>query len=488
MSRASIGMKVKTIFSSTIVRYLSIRYLTYFIQFINSLLLLHYLSPDNFGIYSFILLLLSYYSYTNVGLNASLNTLLSVHKRRNLLINKIWSVALGLNIFLILIIGILCIIAYLVYPSLFIKYNYSAIALKVYIIGVTINTNLLFVSLYRVFGKFNKINIQQIIPQLSIFFFILLLRNKLSISNVLFILIISNIAVLMIMINKPPLPLKFIYNKTIARNLLIRGFHLMLYNFSFNFITIAATTIVSIFYLSSELGYYSFSNTLSNAIVMITSSIMFILYPKILNQFANLDEKNSFILINKIRDLYILAVDLIGLSTLFLIPIISLYTTKYSLIIATYKILLAAQLVLNNTSGYLQYLIARKQEKVLIIYALYGIVGVIVLGISIANLKLSFHSISLGVLIGVTIYTYFVINHSNKILQIKSTFVQIMKIIFNLPKMIVILTLLASYIFKENIISPIFALTIYFLIKRKKIVLLIDKSNKILKDNNFVNF
>ncbi|PSK81342.1 hypothetical protein CLV93_110126 [Prolixibacter denitrificans] len=481
-------MNINTLLNSVIIRYLSIRYLTYFLQFINSILLLHYLSSFDFGVYSFVLLLLSYYSYSNIGLNASLNTLLSIYKNRELLIKKIWYVALTLNIAIIVIIGSIVIIVNIVFPNLFTKYDYHAIAYKVFAIGILVNTNLLFVSLYRVFGIFHKINIQQILPQFALFLVILLLRKNVNIDTIVSVLVFSNMVVLVIMINKMPLPLKLGNNKVIAQTLLIRGFNLMLYNFSFRFITIAATTIVSIFYLSSELGYYSFANTFSNAIVMITGSLMFILYPKILNQFASINQEKSIELIKKIRVLYITAVDLIGLSSILIIPIIASYSDKYSPIIETYKILIAAQLILNNTSGYLQFLIAKKQERVLILYAIYGISSVFLIGLLVAWANLTFHLITIGVLVGVSTYTFFVINHSNKVLNKKNNVSEILKTIFSFPKLSITIILILSYLLNENYILPPLAVLFYIFINKKHIISLVHKTTAILRDNNFVNF
>ncbi len=479
---------LKSFFQSTLIRYVVIRYLTYAIQFANSVLLVSILSNNNFGIYSFILLLLSYYAYTNFGLNASLNTILSIYKKRASLIYKVWKVSLTINAVLIFSVTVLSILVYVITPNMFAKYQYSTYFLSVLLLGSLINTNLLFVSFYRVFGVFWKINFQQIFPQIILLISILIFRNRISINIIISALIISNVITFAVMIYKIPLPVKLNFNLTIVKILLLRGFNLMLYNFSFQFITMAATTIVSVFYISSELGYYSFANVISDSIVMISASFMFILYPKMLNIFATRTLDASFIFINKVRSLYTLTVDIVALSSLLLIPLITIFAPKYSPVLDTYKILVTSQIILNNTTGFIQFLIAKKRERLLTYYGICSILCVILIGLSLSFMKVPFYYIGTAVFVGCNLYTFLVVSLGFRNLEILHSKYDVLKSIYTYEKIIVIAIIALSFFSKENLYLPCIPLVVYIVLNFKNLLVLFKNIMFLVGNNQIVKF
>lgn len=481
-------MKLLEFLHSSIVKYVIIRYVTYAIQFTNSLLLINYLSEYNFGVYSFILLVLSYYPYVMIGLNTSLNTLLSIYKKRENLFAKIWSVSLSLYLLYVLFAIVLVIIISVFYPDFFIKFQYNKYAFHILVIGLLINLNLLFVSLYRVYGKFEKINIQQLLPNLILLLLVLFFKDNLTIKLLLYSLIISHFIVLIIMFNRSPISLKPSTNKTIAKVLVYRGFNLMLYTFSFQFITMAATTIVSIKFNPAELGYYSFANTIANAIVMITASFMFILYPKMLNIFANRTSEQSYTFILKVRALYTLAVDIVSLSSFILLPIVYFFIPKYIIILNSFKILIASQIVLNNTSGFIQFLIAKKMEKKITFYGIISVIIVVITGFVFSHMQLPFYFMAFSVFLGLNAYTLSVVNLGLKKLGKKESKMHFIRTVYSYDKILVIFLIFTSVVLNDNIYIPSIILIMYVFVNRQEIVDLIKNSIILLKNNEIINF
>ena len=475
------------LYKSSVLRYVIIRYLTYALQFVNSILLISLLSKDDFGIYSFILLLLSYYTYAIVGLNASVNTLLSVYKNRVLLTSKIWSVSLGMFLIYGSITSLVCISALFIFPEFLSKFQYSTYAVNILIIGLLVNLNLLFVSMYRVFGKFFKINLQQILPQLAVLLLALYLGKNISVKTIVSVLAGAHFVVFLVMIYQSPLSIKPVFNKIIAKILFIRGFNLMAYSFSFQYITLAATTIVSIFYTKAELGYYSFANVVANAVVMITASIMFILYPKMLNIFATRTLNESFEFIQKVRRLYTLAVDLVVLSSLLVLPVVFILSPTYLPILNTFKILIASQIILNNTSGFIQFLIAKKQEGIITIFGILIVLSFVAAGLAVFFSNHPFFYIAFSVFLGINFYTLSVVKLGMKNLEKENKILTVIKLVYSYKKLLVLILIFVSVLTNDNLYLPVIAFSSYVIMNRKEIVRLIKDSILLFSNNQMVN-
>lgn len=483
MEKSRIFWKV---INSPSLKYVAIRYITYIIQFLNAILLLRFLGAYKYGIYSFIVLFLSYFVYANFGLNYSLNTLLSVYKYRKQLLQKIWSVCCTLNLILSGIVVVLNILVLWLYPSIFHKYEYVHYAVWILLIGLLININMSYVSVYRIYGKLSKINFQQLIPNLVLLLVMLILRDKLTIYEIVYILSGAQLLSLFMFVYKSPLMLKFSYNKVISIVLIKRGIHLLLQTFSFNFITISATTMVGIFYAAEELGYYSLSNTIVNAIVLALGAFMFLLYPKMLNRFANNSNNEIKSLLKKIRDIYILGADYIALLSLLCIPIVYCYMPQYKSMIECFKILTVSQMVLNSTTGYSQLLIARKLEHKMTMYGIVSVFIVLFCSYGIGYFKCPFYYMSFAVLLGIIIYSYLILYKGISCLQ-KTTYKDVLIVLFNPAKIMAISVIIVSFILNENYVTPLLALLIMIGMTQHKIAGVIKESCKILSDRNLLS-
>src|SRR5665647_333755 len=63
-----------------VVYFVFSRYLTYAVQFINSLFIAVYLGPFYLGVWGFINLIIQYFTQINFGISQSVNTIASIHK------------------------------------------------------------------------------------------------------------------------------------------------------------------------------------------------------------------------------------------------------------------------------------------------------------------------------------------------------------------------------------------------------------------------
>ena len=209
---------------------------------------------------------------------------------------------------------------------------------------------------------------------------------------------------MLIFLYNPPLKIGVNFDAKTFMTLLIRGFHLLLYNVSFSLILISSRTIVSIYYSPEELGYYTFAVNLSNAVFMIVGAFGFVIYPKLLNKIYVSDDNKTKIIINKIHVLYVPVCYLLTFLGFFSCIFLEYFLPDYSAAMATFKILLITQLILNNIFGFSIVLIANKKEKLMTINALLSMFIVIIVSYLFVVLEFSFTIISIAVLIGFILY------------------------------------------------------------------------------------
>jgi O-antigen/teichoic acid export membrane protein len=258
-------------------------------------------------------------------------------------------------------------------------------------------------------------------------------------------------------------------------------------NLSFQLITLSATTIVSIFYTTEQMGYFSLSVTISNAIKLITGSAMFVIYPKLLNKLARNDNTLKREILDKFHKIYVFSADFITILVFSIIPVFDLYFTKYQPINNNLKILIVSQLILNSSIGFSTLLIAEKEERKMTKFGFISIIFVLITCLSIHSFKGSFNSISFSVFLGMTIYTMLILIQGLKKLK-ESVSLKKMIILFSPNKLIFIIIIIMSLIIHDNLYSPILAIILFILFSINKIINLLKLIPSLILDNNLIKF
>ncbi len=340
--------KAASVVSSPSVIYVILRYVTYFLAFVNALLLAKYLGGYEYGIYSFVLLIVSYMAYANLGINESLNTEYSKYKN-TLRANKIWDTAWSLNLLICLAVSLLWCAVTVLDSDLFANYH------------------------YKLFGKLLKLNIQQILPNITILVLCLVFKTDITVNMIVWALLITNsIALLLFRIGLPQRP-KFTIDRAISKVLITRGISLLLYNLSFYLMILFASSLVSANFEVTEFGCFSFANSLVNGVIMAGGAFLFIFYPKILNQMEGTDQQIEAN-IRRIKSIYVVGIDMICLVSILCVYVISFWYPEYSIrMVQIYSVLILGKCLNNATTGYSAFLIARKKE---IRLAAYGFCSV----------------------------------------------------------------------------------------------------------------
>ena len=357
---------LKTLSKSPASIYVVLRYVTYGLQFINSILLVNTLGEYSYGIYGFILMFTVYALYFNLGLNESLNAEYALNKANKNLSSELWNTTLSFCItwYLILTLAAFATLHFL--PDIFSKYDFAEYGYLLIITCVLHNISTIYATLYKLHGKTIKVNIQQLLPQIGILIIIVFGKNVASINSVVTALLATNVISLLICLINPPEKFKFGFKCGTLGLLLKRGISLLLYNLSFQLLTILALSIVSFLYSVEQMGCYSLANSITNGVIMAGGAFLYIFSPKIINKMGESADACK-VLIKKFEQIYNVFIDFISIISILFVWVISKFYPDYGdTFVIIYSILVAGRIINNASTGYSTFLIAIKKEHKLV--------------------------------------------------------------------------------------------------------------------------
>jgi O-antigen/teichoic acid export membrane protein len=479
---------ISSIIQSQIAQYIGIKYLTFGLQFVNSILIAKNLGVYYFGIYSFLLLVNQYLIYTGMGPSYSLNAILATRKNELEFSKILWNNSILLSLILIGSAFFSGVVISSYFPKIFSKYHFTEYAFFILLIFALTGFNNLFVNLYRTYGLLQKINFYQLIIPLVQFIVLFLAKEKELLYYLLAGTIVANAVSLLLFIYKSPLSNRLSFKRRIFSELLTRGFHLLLYNVSFYLILLSSRTIVSIYYTAEELGYYTLAVNLSNAIFMIVGAFAFAVYPKLLNKFHNYSITETKSLLSEIRSLYITSCYILTYLGFFAIPFLELFLPQYKQMIPALKILLLTQLILNNNFGYSILLVAKKKEKYMTMFALTGMILIIVISLIFASLNFSFILSALAVFVGFLYYCIKITVSAFKEIGLKTDIKNILTELFPMYYIIPILILIISILLSDNYYTPALSFFIFALLNAQRLLQVWSRGYSIIKNKESLKF
>lgn len=478
---------IRSLLKSGSLIYVVLRYVTYALTFINVLLLAKYLGGYEYGIYSFILLVINYMSYSNFGINDSLNTEYAKYKHRKISKN-IWDTAWSLNLIVSLIAVAIFFLICLFNNNLFSEYKFGEYAVLVILTCLLQNLERIYITFYKLHGKLIKLNIQQILPNLSIFILIIIFTSRITISIIVWTLFITNLISLVIFRFGLPSKPRFIISLRLAKTLLIRGISLLLYNFSYYFLILLASSMVSMEFSVVEFGCFSLSNSIANGVIMAGGAFLFIFYPKILNAMHRSKNECAQV-ISRIKSIYVVGIDIICILSIPAVVGISYFYPQYSIsLVRIYSILMIGKCINNSTTGYSAYLIANKKENLMTLYALISalIEWCIIRLFILCDLGMEF--LALSVIVGSFIYTTLVVITGVKALYGQIDIKRIYYEIFGNGNWIVLTILLIFSFLWTNIYFMIGALICYYSFNHRSIKNVVRSGISIIQNKNALNF
>ena len=469
------------IFTSPASLYVILRYMTYGLKFFNFIILVPMLGEYSYGIYSFILMFSSYAIYFNLGFNESLNSEYAICKEAETQ-KMIWNNTLSFMLVWSVIIMCSFMISLVIYPNLFEKYQFSTYGYLLLISCFTHNISSLFATLYKLNGLTLKLNLQQLLPQISLLLLIIIERENINIISIVWITLLTEVLMLVICVYGCPLKFQFNFNREIVRTLLTRGISLLLYNLSFQLLTMMTLAFVSIVYTVEQMGLYSLANNITNGVVMAGGAFLYIFSPKLLNRISQ-GKEAAIKLIGRMRDVYIVFMDSVSLLSILGVWILRTYFLEYGEdIVAIYALLILGRIINNASTGYATYMIAYKKEKILVICGFASIVILSLLCGIIYLYDLDIKSVALSVVLASLVYTLLVVLFSLKQLGCNISIKNIISEIFGKNKWMICLALSIYVYIYPHLSLLLGGILAYFLLSIKQIAVSVKEGLSVVSD------
>lgn len=422
---------LKKIARNKVIQYVFSRYFTYIIQFINSILVAIYLGPYYLGIWGFINLVIQYFAQFNLGVSQSFNALGAIHKNDKDYVSKLF----GATIMILSIISLLTI--FLFYLNYFFggeigyKYNFSEYAPLVCIIAILNYITPACLSLLRIYGNIIVIAITQSLLPLMTFLLLHFYRDKDLLDALVWVILFSSIIGLIFCFINSPFKIKFTFERSLFKSIAKKGIHLFLYSTCFYFIILSTKSIISYKYSVEEFGYFTFSFSLGNAILLLFDSFIFLIFPKVINRLAHSESDEALLVVEKARMDYITLSHLLGHVAILLFPIFIYFIPKYSETISTFNLIALSLIVYTQCFGFRELLIAKGKDRTLGLIALVSLlINIAVAFVLIYIVKVPFNLVIISTMIAYLCFLGLVIYFSRKLLGLENSFSLILKIGF----------------------------------------------------------
>lgn len=358
-------IKIKSILNNKIIVYLNSRYAIYGLQFIIGMVVAGKLGPFYMGVYGFLQMVLMYINNINLGIPHSLNVFLIHNKDNQEKLDKYIANSLVLVSIMSLFIGLF----YLYYECFgipaFEKFKVDKYLIYTCIIGVLTYYNIIIQTVIRIKNKLKLLTVIQSLTILLQFCIIWFFKGKHLIAMLLISDLLSNSFTIYLGYKNECFPKNIVASIQLKsiKEILKKGFYLFLYNSCFYFIVISVRTIISNNYSVEEFGMFTFSFSLGNALLLISSSISVIIFPKMLHQLSSDDLVQVERTLSAVRVSYISATYCIVFLALPFFPLLLYFLPQYKDALYSMNFVALAVLMNTNSFGYSTLLIARNKEK-----------------------------------------------------------------------------------------------------------------------------
>lgn len=349
---------------------MSSRYLTYFIQFVNSLFIASYLGPYYLGIWGFLSLIIQYFAQVNFGIPHALNVILAINSK-----NKRYSTQI-FNTTLVMAIGI-SVLAVILFSSNYLfdwqigrEYRFNKYAPLICVIVVLNYFVLLFSNLARIHNKLFEIAFSQTAIPILMLICTFIAKG----GTLVYLLVIANVIAyslsIILFVRSCPLKIKPIVSIRLLKTVGHKAVYLFLYNSSFYLILISTRSFVSAYYTVSDFGSFTFAFMMANVVLLLFESFSFLILPKSINKLSSATNAEALNIITFLRDNYIVLTHGVMHIALLLFPLFLFFFPSYSGMSNTFRSILLAIVLYTNCFGYSSYLIAKGRQRQLGILAL----------------------------------------------------------------------------------------------------------------------
>lgn len=432
-------------------------------------------------------MILSYLSQLNFGISHSVNVIISVEKENEEYVKKVIGNGLTMIIFLSIIIFLFFIFSYTGGLTIGEKYNFSTYLIPVMFIAIFTHLNSLLSNIFRVFGKIFSIALNQSLFPILMTFMILFYKEH----NLLWALVIANFVSVVISfilyLNRVPIKFKLLFDFNLIKYIQKRGWHLFIYNSSFALIIITTKSFISSSYSVEEFGYFTFSFSLVNAILLFLDTLSYLISPKMINRFANGNNNHIHNILSSVRTAYISTSHFLIHFSIMLFPLILQLFPAFEQAGDVLKVIALTVILYTNSFGYQTVLLARGKEKLSGTLAFMALILNIILVPLFISLNVQFSYVIIATMIVYFIFVFASGIAGRKELKLSISFRNIIKDIFPIRMFVPFAISLILILFSAPNIFFIIPFVIYTLFNFKDLLEIKVLIVKLIKNPNFIN-
>lgn len=483
----SLKDKILSVLNNKVLLYISSRYLTYGIQFVNSMFIAIALGPEYLAVWGFLNMILQYISQVNFGIPYSLNVLMSINKKDGHRIQALLSTSFWLYGLLSVLIVLVFYIMDLCGINIGQKYNFSDYTVLIISIAIMTHFNTLLTNYFRVENKLLEIVFFQSVLPIAMLVAILLSEGEELLRLMLWLMFFGQVLSMCIYLKKMPITLTM-PNKSDVNLLLKKGLYLFIYNTCFYFIMLTTRSVVSSVYKVEEFGFFTFSFTLANTIMLLFDSFSFLIYPKTINRLNQADKDDILRIMNIIRSLYITSVHFVMYIFIILFPVIIRFFPQYSSVFRAFVLMAMTVVLYTNCFAYSSFLTAKGKEVLLGRLAFVALVINISLSLFISMvLKLDYSFVILATMIAYIFYSIMLSRYSYILIGIHKNMFSLLMDNFPFRLFVPFLICLLVSIFGGINYFYYFILLLFVILNWKEIKYIKDSLYRVIKEPSIVN-
>lgn len=475
-------------FGNKVLQYVFLKYASFGIQFLATLLIAYKLGPKEFGNWSYVLIILQVFNSLNFGIPNAISNQLSINKHHEKFSEFVFKNGISL---LIVNLSIISLFFFLFIHSEYFSLHSSNIGYSIFFIYFTIilfNINIFYLGILRVYGDYKLINFYQLILPVSLLVVIVFVSQTNSINWLLGGQMLGYLITTCLFLWNTPLQLGFRFSFRYVIPSLVQGLKLFLHNISHFFIPLATRFAVSTFFSLEVFGLFSFAFSMSSVVVLIMGSFSFLIHPKLLNRLSKLTPGSSQLLDSLREDYATLTNMLLHLATLFYMICIQFFV-EYQDTVKLFSILCMAQALFSMEFGFSSLLMAKNRNGNLavgtfLILSLHVIL-LVAAGQFTSNLMIISLSLSLSYVLLTT--TYFVMCKKYILTDEQNALQYLFKDVFKIKLIIpILLTLVIDLTDFSTLFYGIPVIT-FFLLNRQELLNLKSRTQLILNNSSVVD-
>jgi len=479
---------VKKSVSNPAIIYMLSRYGTYIIQFVNSMFIAVYLGPYYLGIWGFINLIIGYIGQINFGISQSVNVLVSVNKQDEAYSKKIINNGMSLMLILSLLIAVFFGFIYFYRIEMGEKYEFTQFILPVILLTMISHITSYLSGFFRIYGHILSIAVYQSIYPILVLLVIPFFRGIELVWAMLIVNIFSFLLALVYFILKSPVKLGIQFEWDTVKFIQKKGWHLFVYGASFYLIILTTNAFISGNYEVEEFGYYTFSYSLANVVLLLLNSISFLVFPKMLNRFASSTNVEVQQLLSSVRAAFISLSHLLIHSVILLYPVFIYFFSQYESTVEVFRLTALTVVLYTNSFGYQGYLMAKGEEKKIALVAF----SALIMNIVLCYIMINFFNVPFSMVILATMLTYFFYVHvsaklGRKKLELKDDFINTLKDVFPIRMMLPFAVSIILIFLEANNWLFVIPIILFAGLNFKDLRTVKDIVIRLIKNPNFVN-